>query len=362
MNCQFKAIARVALLFGLLLGSWQLHAATPARRVASAAKARAGLITDFSVLSTMRPRKCVDEKESTPSARGWHESAAHCAWQGRLQMRRWETDKGSDPTSCISTQALWWAWMQSRLAPNNGPTAWNSEWAAQSLIDESGAQQRVAIIERTANGAWAATEWIWVPSPRTATRQWQAGRWNLLIGAAREIRQAAHETPVPQATALLKTAWEGNLNGRAGEISGERWLWERDGQCMRMESVGLSEQQLHLPYSRDDVRLEQRAAMQLRLARTYPRATWLTQFRLLPLGDGRGGAKYEAIWTENAAVRGQLWIPSKADSTIFQVRIAVVLPARKDNQADTVIVARIANSIDHELIGLATTWARDHEQ
>jgi hypothetical protein len=110
--------------------------------------------------------------------------------------------------------------------------------------------------------------------------------------------------------------------------------------------------------------LEQRAAMQLRLARTYPKATWLTPFRLLPLPNSmpRGGAKYEAIWIENATVKGQLWMPVKADGAVLRARIAVALPAEKDSETEAVAAASIAQSIDNELIGLASTWAFDNER
>lgn len=133
---------------------------------------------------------------------------------------------------------------------------------------------------------------------------------------------------------------------------------------MRMETVGISQAQLHIPYSKDDGRLEQRAAMQVRLARTYPHATWLTPFRLLPLPGsvGRGGAKYEAIWLENATVKGQVWMPSKADGAILRARIVVALPAKKSSEADAAAIDAIARAVDRELIGLATIWTLDHEQ
>jgi hypothetical protein len=357
-----RALARIILLAGLL-GSWQVDAATAARRTKDEVKTRASIVKDLAVLAENRPRKCITDKESESEARGWRQSTLQCAWKNRLQMRQWEMNESSDPARCVSKQATWWAWARSRAVAIVTPVVWNRAWSRQSLLDESGPLKRVAIIERSANGTWVATEWRWSPSPRTATRQWQAGRWKLLTDAAMEIRQSDPKDMVPPEAALLKSTWEKNLKGRAGEISGENGLWESDALCLRMETAGLSNAQLHLPYSKDDGRLEQRAAMQLQLARTYPKATWLTQFRLLPSPDSleRGGAKYEAIWMESAAVIGQLWMPTKADGAIVRARIAVSLPASKSSKADAAAVSRITRSIDHELIGLATIWTLDHE-
>ncbi len=358
-----KCAACAALLAGLL-GPLQMHAATSGLRTEDARKMRAGVLHDLAALATIRPKKCIEAKNAELSIRGWRASTAQCAWQNRLQMRRWEADQASDLEHCVSRQALWWARARSRATPAAGPVAWNGTWSAQSLIDDSGPQKRVAIIERSANGSWVATEWRWTPSPRAATRKWQEGRWKLLTDAAIGIRQSTPKESVPHEVAPLLATWEKNLRGRAGEVAEASWLWERDGLCMRMETVGLSQAQLHLPYSKEDGRLEQRAAMQLRLARTYPKATWLTPFRLLPMPNStpRGGAKYEAIWIENATVKGQLWMPGKVDGAVLRARIAVALPAKKDSETEAAAAASIAQSIDSELIGLATTWAFDNER
>lgn len=358
-----KSAACAALLAGLF-GPLQLHAATLETRTETALKARAGVLNDLAVLATIRPKKCIEAKEAEPRISGWRTSAAQCAWQNRLQMRRWEAGQDSDLKRCLSRQAMWWTWARSRATSMTGPVAWNGAWSAQSLLDDSGAQKRVAIIERSANGSWVATEWRWTPSPRAATRKWQEGRWRLLIDAAIGMRQSQHKELVSWEAAPLLAIWEKNLHGSAAEVSAENWLWERDGVCLRMETVGLSQAQLHLPYSKEDGRLEQRAAMQLRLARTYPKATWLTPFRLLPLPDSstQGGAKYEAIWIENTTVKGQLWMPTKVDGAVLRARIAVALPPNKDSNADAAAVTGIASLIDRELIGLAATWAFDHER
>ena len=364
-NATINGIARVAIIMATFLYSLQLAAATPPpRHQTSQKKNPEDVVNDFAALAQVKPKKCIDDIPNESSAVGWHKEEAQCAWQNLLRVRRWEAGKDGDPKSCLSKQAMWWAWARSRGATAAAPLIWNSTWTTQSLVDDAGEIKRIIVIARAADGSWAATEWRWRPSLRAATRHWQAERWKLLSDAAILLRQSTPNTTVPQDAAVLKTAWEKGLKGAAGEVAAGSWLWERGGLCLRMETVGISQAQLHIPYSKDDGRLEQRAAMQIRLARTYPQATWLTPFRLLPLPDsaGRGGAKYEAIWLENAAVKGQLWMPSKADGAITRARIVVTLPTKHSGKADAAEIDAIARAVDRELIGLATIWTRDHEQ
>lgn len=282
-------------------------------------------------------------------------------------MRRWEVSPSSASASCVSKPALWWAWARVGQAPAQAAPAWNAAWTGHALIDTGAAgaddAQRVAIIERAANGVWIATEWRWNPSPRAATREWQAGRWKLLTDAARARRQpASSATDAGESLPLLLT-WEKNLNGRPAEITANGWYWESGGMCLQMEAVARSQAQLHLPYAREDGRLEQRSAMQLRLARTYPKATWMTPFRLLPpsTAAAHGGAKYEAIWREEHVVKGQLWMPTKVAGAILRARIAVVLPVVQGVEEDA-MASRAATLIDQELSSLATRWAVDNER
>jgi hypothetical protein len=356
-----KSTACVTFLAALLLGPLHAHAAKTQARPQGAVKARAGLVDDLKILARDRLKKCIEEKVPALAPSGWSRSAMRCAWQNRLQMRRWEAAQHSDPGSCLSRPAQWWAWARARALRPDGPPAWNGAWTAQSLVDQAGARKRVAMIERAANGRWVATEWSWDPSPRMATRNWQEGRWKLLVDAATRLRQP--ERNEAREVAPFKAAWEKNLNGRAGEVSLDNWQWQRDGLCLRMETAGLSQAQLHLPYAREDMRLERRAAMQVQLARTYPNATWLTPFRLLPLPDApaRGGAKYEAIWVEQASVKGQLWIP-RPDGTILRARIVALLPLKKGSDADAAAMAGIARAVDLELSGLASAWAQDYDR
>ena len=358
-----RAASVTLLLVGLLLGPLQAHARFQSRQ-ADAEKARVGLMDDLKILARDRAKNCRNEKITVPTIPGWSGSAVQCAWQNRLQMRRWESDQYSDSGSCLSRPAQWWAWARTRSARPGGPPAWNSAWTVQSLVDDVGAQKRVGVIERAANGRWVATEWSWDPSPRMATRNWQEGRWKLLVEAAARLRQPERKELMARELAPLRGVWEKNLDGRAGEVSLDSWLWQRDGLCLRMETAGLSQAQLHLPYAREDGRLEQRSAMQVQLARTYPNATWLMPFRLLPLPDApaRGGAKYEAIWLEQATVKGQLWMP-RPDGTILRARIAAALLPKQGSDADAAAArARIAHAIDLELIGIASVWAQDNER
>lgn len=358
-----KSTAWITLLVAVLLGPLHAHGARLQAHQGGAERARASLIDDLRILAEDRAKKCIDGKTIEPSTLDWSASAVQCAWQNRLQMRRWKADQYSGPGSCVSRPALWWAWARSRSARPAGPVAWNSGWTSQSMVDDGDAQKRVGVIERAADGTWVATEWRWDPSPRAATRKWQEGRWKLLVEAAAGLSQPEGKELIAREVAPLKSAWEKSLHGRAGEVSSESWRWQRDGLCLRMETVGLSQAQLHLPYAKDEGRLEQRAAMQLQLARTYPKATWLTPFRLLmlPNGPARGGAKYEAIWVEQGVVKGQLWMPRR-DGALLRARIAVALPPVTTNDADAAARAGAARAIDLELTGLATEWARDNER
>jgi hypothetical protein len=361
-----KRGACAMLLAGLLWPAMQAQAATVDSRAKAAIKARAALIDNLALLAQNRPRKCLDDQEPMPAAPGWRQGVVQCAWQNRLQMRRWEAGADADPLRCVSSQAQGWAWLRARFgrAPQAAGAAWNAAWPVQSLQSDSDAQQRVAIIARSADGSWKAAEWTWTPSPRAATRRWQAARWKMLTDIAADLHQAGPLEGVPHQATRLRAVWEKNLQGRPAEIAGERWQWESGGVCLRMETVGLSQAQLHLPYSKDDGRLEQRAAMQVQLARTYPKATWLTPFRLVPPADprARGGAKFEAIWIEGATLKGQLWIPTKTDGVVVRARIVVPVPRQHERQPESPAVAQLARVVERELGGLASIWTADYER
>lgn len=266
-------------------------------------------------------------------------------------VRRWSATGSMLPGDCISPQARWWAWARA-----GKPLAWRTAWTARSLDDESAAEKRIAMIRRGADGEWQATEWRWKPSLRAATRRWQEGRWKLLAELADAVNHDSVAS-LPAEQAMLQTVWEENLGAHPGEIAGELWRWQVDGLCLRSDPVGLGPQQFHLPYSVDDTRLEQRSAMQLQLARRYPKATWLTPFRLVPAAaSAKGGAQFQAVWVENSELKGQLWMPTRGAGPVVRLRIVASVRG-----ASPAAIARAGQVVEHELATLAGSWAARHE-
>ncbi|MFC0133149.1 hypothetical protein CR105_06285 [Massilia eurypsychrophila] len=336
---------------------------------ASAARPRAlpaaaDLAVDFKALARQRPWTCAVQPAIGVPPAGWAAVADQCAWQNRLRMRRWSGPVAAKPGACVSAQAQWWAWARG-AAPAAGtpaagtPAAWRTTWATQSIIDERGAEKRIVIARRLKNGEWSATEWRWNPSPRAATRAWQEGRWKLLAERAAQLRAPAEAAQGAPQARMLRAVLEANLGTRAGEIGERGWRWQGDGLCLAVDEAGLGQQIMQLPYSSDDSRLEQRAAMQLQLARRYPRATWLTNFSLVPTSPNeRGGAKFYAIWTEQATLKGQLWIPTRGNGPLVRLRLTAALPGVA---AEAPAVARAEQAMQRELMALASRWAAQHE-
>jgi hypothetical protein len=317
------------------------------------------LVTDFAALAQQGPRKCTPENPSARQVAGWKIDRVECAWQNRLQVRRWSMVPGTPAASCVSPQAQWWA---SVRGASGAPPAWRTRWSARSLEDASGADKRIALIERSASGQWSATEWRWSPSTREATRRWQEGRWKLLATLVGGLNQPADAGADTRETRMLQAAWEKNLGSRAGEIGGEFWRWQADGLCLRTDSVGPAQQLSHIPYSLEDSRLEQRSAMQLQLARRYPKAVWLTPFRLVPApAQAKGGAKYDAVWIENTELKGQLWIPTKGDGPVVRLRVNSTLPAQAGEKPNPDVVSAAARTVERELAALANRWTAEHD-
>jgi hypothetical protein len=241
------------------------------------------LASNFAELAQQRAWTCADQDTAGTPETGWQAEPAKCAWQDRLQMRRWSGQGGTQPGACVSAQAHWWTWARGRgSTPAGQHQGRRSAWHAQSLHYANGVARRIVIIRGTPDGQWSATEWRWNPSLRAATRNWQAGRWALLAARAAQLQQQVEPEFGPPAARMSRAILESNLGTRVGEIGSSSWKWQAEGLCLRVDAVGLDKQQVHLPYSVDDSRLEQRAAMQLQLARLYPKATWLTTFRLVP--------------------------------------------------------------------------------
>lgn len=220
----------------------------------------------------------------------------------------------------------------------------------------------MSVIVRNPDYSWTATEWAWTPSPRAATRQWQQGKWDGLSRAAQTMQPPAPAAQ-PSETALLLAAWEAALSGRAAETDGKLWRWQGDGACIALDNVGLTDAQVQIPYKESEGRLEQRAAMQLLLARRYPGAEWVLPFTLLPQDSAdRGGAKYSAIWHLGQQLHGQLWIPKKDDKSIVRVRMTTALPANLTAAQRQPHVARASRAISAEITALAKGWDAKHER
>ncbi|RJG22859.1 hypothetical protein [Massilia cavernae] len=314
---------------------------------------------DFVGIAQHRPRKCPTDPVAGPA--GWQEAPAQCVWQGRLQMRRWQVAGAEAPASCVGRPAKWLAWQRHRygLAPASPGAAWRSAWKSHAVAAGADAgRERIAIVE-TSGAGWTATEWTWSPSPRPASRAWQQARWDKLVKSASALRGA---DPAPNDAMLA--VWERNLNGRAGEIGADGWRWESDGKCLRLTTLAAADIPLPLPYAREDARLEQRAAMQIRLARRYPSATFVAPFRMLDLqGGGRhAGAKYTAIWTERATVTGQIWIPLKNEERALRAQVVANLPARYDTPAGLAARSNSVRAIEQELASIATIWSATYER
>lgn len=349
-----------ACLFALPWSQGVSAAARPARSTAPAAD----IVTDFSLLAQQQPWTCPEEQAHGASVDNWAGRGAECAWQNRLRMRRWSGPGGLQPASCVSAQARWWAW--ARAAPvvaNSTPAAWRSAWSIQSLVDESGAQKRVVVIRRLDSGEWNVTEWRWTPSTRAATRRWQEGRWQQLVARAAQLRKEPEPAYGPAEARRLRAVLEANLGPRVGEIGSDTWRWEADGLCLHVDAVGLGKPLMHLPYAIDDSRLEQRAAMQVQLARRYPKAIWLSPFNLIPLPANAigGGAQFQAMWLEGTVLKGQLWIPTSGDGPLVRLRLTTALAPAPDGHADAQALDRARQVLQRELVALAARWRSDDD-
>ncbi len=318
---------------------------------------------EFKMLAQQRPWTCLEQEDSDPPRTAGVGGVAQCTWQNRLRMRRWGGVDGPIQGACVSTQAQWWTWARATSTPvMGGQAAWRTSWASHSIVDERGLKKRIVILQRMPDSTWNITEWRWHPSPRAATRRWQESRWKLLAARAHQLRAPGEAEQGPAEARMLRAVLEANLGTRVGEIGSNGWRWQTDALCLSVDGAGLGQQIMQLPYAVDDSRLEQRAAMQLQLARRYPKASWLTAFTLLPAAaHARGGAKFFAIWREHATLKGQLWIPTKGDGPLVRLRITTALPVAAGGQPDQQAIGRAAQVVQGELRGLASRWAIAYE-
>jgi hypothetical protein len=161
---------------------------------------------------------------------------------------------------------------------------------------------------------------------------------------------------------MLLNVLEANVGARPAQLGGELLRWQSDGLCMQATASAPGPQQLQLPYSAEDSRQEQRSAMQLQLARRYPKANWLSPFGLVPAPrPPRGGAKFYAVWVEGEVLTGQLWIPTKGDGPLVRLRITAPLPPRLAPAATPDALAQPKQVFERELMSLASRWAAAYE-
>lgn len=272
-------------------------------------------------------------------------------------MRRWQSIADADGTRCVSAQAAWWSAMRS--AAGDRPAVWQSAWNAQVFSDQVGQSKRIFILKKSPNGAWQAAEWTWQPAQSIKTRRNEARRWSRLEKETKGLAESPGKVAFDAADMLMQD-WTGRLNGRPAEVSAASWQWQDGNACLRMEEAALGKAQLHLPYSQEDVRLEQRSAMQLKLARANPQAKWLISFQVLPASKRAAsqGVQYEAVWAEGALVRGQLWIPQKNGGSVLRLRIAASAPAGDAGKTQV----QLKDLVHRELSGLAAAWSANHDR
>jgi hypothetical protein len=320
-----------------------------------------GPVANLRAFAQDRPRACADAEATPPAAAGWRQDSRHCVWRGLLEMRSWSSPDAT--TGCTGPASLKWAWMRNRIPATvqTQSRAWNLAWPSNALQARSEHVQRLAFLGRNPDGSWSAREWTWTPSARAATRRWQQQRWDLLVHAVQATQPPA-APPEAREMAMVEAAWEDALRGRPATVEGHLWRWQENGVCLTIDTVGLSDAQIHMPYDASEGRHEQRSAMQLLMARRYPGADWLTPFRLLPQSPAStGGAKYWAMWVQQRDIRGQLWIPQKNEAAIIRVRVSAPLPPPLPG-ARTPEVFQQARAISAELGKLAAAWDARHER
>ncbi|ALK97218.1 hypothetical protein AB595_11300 [Massilia sp. WF1] len=310
-------------------------------------------LADFDKLTGTRPGKC--EAAPDPAyARMGEPTLRQCAWSQRLEMQYWKSIPAPEAT-CLPPAAIAWHRLSSRT-PGGAPP-WSKDWTGQARVAGSGELQQAVAVWQAADGSWSAVAWRWRPSDRPDTRAWQQAHWDPVAKAAQAVNAG---NPAPASSPLLD-AWLAGTNGKPRILEGDTWRWASDKTCMVLRTAGIGQGQLHLPYSRDDSRLEQRTAMQVQLARRFPAAEWLQPFTLLdPATAGtRSGAKFIAVWREGAAIQGQLWIPLRDNAGIVRARIGTDAP-RQGPHADDVAAQRAA-LVERELKTLAQAWEARHE-
>lgn len=197
--------------------------------------------------------------------------------------------------------------------------------------------------------------WGWTPSNRSATRAWEQNRWDQLKHALQEM--TGNEDTV-SAQSALGMGYR-NLRNRTAEQSGNALIWQEGKQCMRIMAADKSmEPDIPLLYAREDSRLEQRAAIQVKLARGDASLTWPAAFHLmLPILPHQRSATYAAVSRSNLHVTGHLWLPAQAEKAVH-LHIDTSLIAKPGSPEETQMVS----VLDREMAAIAALWVADHER
>ncbi len=338
-------------LLGAAFCAGLLATITFAPGAAAARKPAAPPLADFAALSGSHPVSCSGPID--PALGGLGEpTTRRCAWSQRLEMLYWEAVPNAG-NACLPAPGLAWHRLGSGMRASNAP--WSSAWSAQGVLSQQGGVAQAAALWRREDGQWSAVLWRWLPAEKTDTRNWQLGHWADVVQA---VRAAAAEAKAPPSSPLL-AAWETAARGnpRLREPDAARWIAE--GACLNLQTAGIGQARLHLPHSRDDVRQEQRSAMQVQLARRYPNADWLQSFSLVEAATpgARSGSKFTAVWREGTVLNGQLWITLPGEGGIVRARISSALAAARSDEA----ARERAALIQRELTALAHAWEQGHE-
>ncbi|SHN05649.1 hypothetical protein SAMN05192549_10486 [Duganella sacchari] len=305
-------------------------------------------------MSAQRPLFCEAPAAGPDGGLG---APVQCAWRQRLMMQRWVFDQGR-ATGCISAAARWWHWRRQTDAASGVAPVWDAAWQRQTLlVDDANprAPQRMSLIAMEADGSWSATTWRWSPPERAVTRRWEQQRWD-------QLKQALQQLPTPadadSSAPALALGYRG-LQERAAERTGAALLWALGGQCLRLSALPQADAQaLPLPYAREDSRLEQRAAIQVQLARTDPAATWPAVFHLmLPSLPHQRSATYAAVARSHLRLIGHLWLPARS-APPWHLQLDTALAAKPESAA----ALRVMAVLERAMAALAGIWVADHER
>jgi hypothetical protein len=318
-------------------------------------------LADFGTLTGTRPGACTAPFDPAYASMG-QPALRQCAWSQRLEMLYWKSIPAPAGT-CLPPAAIAWHRLTSTVpgSAQAGAPAWNRDWTGQARVAGGDALQQALAVWQAGDGSWSAVAWRWRPAEKPATRDWQAAHWNKVVQTAQAINTGNPAPPHVSPPSPLLEAWLAASNGKPRILEGDTWRWVSDKTCLVLRTAGISQGQLHLPYSRDDARLEQRTAMQVQLARRFPAAEWVQPFTLLePASPGtRSGAKFIAVWREGPAIQGQLWIPLSDGGGLVRARIGTDAPPRGPH-AEALATQRAA-LVERELKALAHAWETRHE-